>query len=121
MGVGRARTRPAARLCRQHRRGTAIGFLLFASYANRAAVCDALSPVWLSDALLGGALLALIVWKSPARWTTRLALAAAAGVAVAAFHALAWPNCLSRLEGVSPEVRSPVAEQRARSQADHAA
>lgn len=84
--------------------GTAIGFLLFASYANRAAVCDALSPVWLSDALLGGALLALIVWKSPARWTTRLALAAAAGVAVATFHALAWPNCLSRLEGVSPEV-----------------
>ncbi|UUR07534.1 AcrB/AcrD/AcrF family protein [Sphingomonas glaciei] len=84
--------------------GTAIGFLLFASYANRAAVCDALSPVWLSDTLLGGALLTLIVWKSPDRWTTRLALAAGAGVAVAAFHALAWPHCLSRLEGVSPEV-----------------
>ena len=36
--------------------GTAAGFLLFASYANRAPVCDALSPVWLSDALLGSAL-----------------------------------------------------------------
>ena len=35
--------------------GTALGFLLFASYANRLPVCDALSPVWLSDALLGGA------------------------------------------------------------------
>jgi hypothetical protein len=28
--------------------GTALGFLVFASYANRAPVCDALSPVWLS-------------------------------------------------------------------------
>lgn len=84
--------------------GCAAGFLLFASYANRAPVCDALSPVWLSDALLGGALLTLIAWKSPGRWTTRLALAAGAGLVLAAFHALAWPQCLSRLEGVSPEV-----------------
>ncbi|WP_344708398.1 AcrB/AcrD/AcrF family protein [Sphingomonas humi] len=84
--------------------GCAVGFLLFASYDNRAPVCDALSPVWLSDALLGGALLALLAWRSPARWTTRLALAAVAGLVVAGFHALAWPHCLSRLEGVSPEV-----------------
>ena len=27
-----------------------------------------------------------------------------AGVVVAAFHALMWPHCLQRLEGVSPEV-----------------
>lgn len=85
--------------------GTALGFLLFASYANRAPVCDALSPVWLGNALLGGALLALLAWKSPERWTVRLALAAAAGLAVAAFHALSFPQCLSRLEGVSPEVQ----------------
>jgi hypothetical protein len=85
--------------------GTALGFLLFASYANRAAVCDALSPVWLSDALLGGALLALLAWWSPGSWKARLAGAAAAGAVVAAFHALAWPHCLSRLEGVSPEVQ----------------
>ena len=84
--------------------GTAAGFLLFASHANRAAVCDALSPVWLSDALLGAALLYALAWLSPADWKRRLALAAAAGVAVAAFHALAWPHCLTRLEGVSPEV-----------------
>jgi MFS family permease len=85
--------------------GTAAGFLLFASYANRAPVCDALSPVWLSDALVGGALLALLAWRSPERWTMRLALAALAGLIVAAFHALAFPHCLSRLEGVSPEVQ----------------
>jgi hypothetical protein len=84
--------------------GTAAGFLLFASYANRAPVCDALSPVWLGDALLGGALLALLAWKSPAGWPARLALAAGAGLIVAGFHAIAFPHCLSRLEGVSPEV-----------------
>ena len=84
--------------------GATIGFLLFASYANRAAVCDALSPVWLSDALLGGALLFGLAWLSPADWKRRLALATAAGLAIAAFHALMWPHCIHRLEGVSPEV-----------------
>ncbi|HEU5285184.1 MAG TPA: AcrB/AcrD/AcrF family protein [Sphingomicrobium sp.] len=85
--------------------GTALAFLLFASDANRQAVCDALSPVWLSNALLGGALLFAIAFASPADWKRRFALAAGAAVVVAAFHALAWPHCLTRLEGVSPEVR----------------
>jgi MFS family permease len=84
--------------------GTALGFLLFASYANRQPVCDALSPVWLSNALLGGALLFGAALLSPPDWKKRLALAAAAGLVLALFHALAWPHCLSRLEGVSPEV-----------------
>jgi len=84
--------------------GTALGFLIFASYANRLAVCDALSPVWLSDALLGGALLLGLAGWSPAKWQHRLAAAAVAGAVVAGFHALAWPQCLSRLEGVSPEL-----------------
>jgi hypothetical protein len=35
---------------------TALSFLIFASNDNWGAVCDALSPVWLSDALVGGAL-----------------------------------------------------------------
>ena len=84
--------------------GTALAYLAFASYANRGPVCDALSLVWLSDALLGGALLYGLAWLSPADWKRRLMLAVAAGVAVAAFHALMWPHCLHRLEGVSPEV-----------------
>ena len=85
--------------------GTALGFVLFASNANRAAVCDALSPVWLSDALLGGALLFALALLSPADWKRRFALAAGAGIVIAIFHALMWPHCLSRLEGVSPEVQ----------------
>ena len=84
--------------------GTAIAFLVFASNDNRFAVCDALSPVWLSDALLGGALLFLLSMLSPGDWKKRLALAAAAGASIAAFHGLMWPHCLQRLEGVSPEV-----------------
>jgi hypothetical protein len=83
---------------------TALSFLVFASYDNRAPVCDALSPVWLSDALLGGALAFGLAWLSPADWRKRLVLALVAGAAIAAFHALMWPHCLQRLEGVSPEV-----------------
>ena len=84
--------------------GTAFGFLVFASEANRLAVCDALSPVWLSDALLGGALLLALAWWSPGSWKMRLGAAAVSGAVLAGFHALAWPNCLQRLEGVSDEV-----------------
>ena len=67
-------------------------------------MCDALSPVWLSDALLGSALMFALAWLSPADWKRRLALAVGAGIVIAAFHALTWPHCLQRLEGVSPEV-----------------
>src|SRR5947209_5040214 len=82
---------------------TALSFLCFASYANRAPVCDALSPVWLSDVLLGGALLYGLSLLAIADWRKRLAFALLAGVVLAAFHAFMWPNCLQRLEGVSPE------------------
>ena len=83
--------------------GIAAAFLLFASDANRAALCDALSPVWLGDALVGGALMAGMAMLRVERWTVRLALAAGAGLVIVAFHALASPQCLARLEGVSPE------------------
>ncbi len=83
---------------------TAFCFLVFASNDNRGAVCDALSPVWLSDALLGSALMFTLALLPNGDWQRRLAMAAAAGLVLAAFHALTWPNCLHRLEGVSPEV-----------------
>lgn len=84
--------------------GGALGFLLFASYANRAPVCDALSPVWLSVVAAGGAMAVGMALLGPRSWPLRLGLAAAAGAALAAGFALAWPQCLGRLEGASPEL-----------------
>lgn len=84
---------------------TAFSFLIFTSYANRQALCDALSPVWLGNVLLGSALAFVLARLSPGDWKKRLALAALAGLIVAAFHALASPQCLQRLEGVSDEAR----------------
>jgi hypothetical protein len=84
--------------------GVALAFLAFASWDNRMAVCDALTPVWLSDILLASALLLLLALATPADWRLRLTMGAGAAAIVAVFHAVAWPQCLTRLEGVSPEV-----------------
>jgi hypothetical protein len=81
-----------------------IGFAIFASYANRAPVCDALSPVWLSTILVACAALLLLSQVDPARWPARLLLAFVAGAAVAGFYWFTWPHCRGRLEGVSPEL-----------------
>jgi hypothetical protein len=40
--------------------GTGLAYLLFASNANRAPVCDALSPVWLSAMVGAGAVCVLL-------------------------------------------------------------
>jgi hypothetical protein len=85
--------------------GVALSFLVFASYDNRAAVCDALSPVYVSDALLGCALIYALAWLSPGDWKRRLMLALAAGIAIAAFHASIWPQCLQKPEHISPEAQ----------------
>lgn len=84
--------------------GTTLGYLIFASDANRAAVCDALSPVWLSVMAAAGALAVLLAWLRLGRPLVRLAAAALAGALLAGGFALAWPDCVSRPEGVSPEL-----------------
>ena len=84
--------------------GCALGFLLFASYANRAPVCDALSPVWLSAMVAAGAGAVVIARLNPAGRGARLGAAAALAILLAAAFALTWPHCLGRLEGSSPEL-----------------
>ncbi|HEX8668426.1 MAG TPA: AcrB/AcrD/AcrF family protein [Allosphingosinicella sp.] len=84
--------------------GCALGYLLFASYANRAPVCDALSPVWLSAIVAAGAIAVLLALLSPSSWPARLGLAALGGAVLAGAFAAAWPQCLGRLERVSPEL-----------------
>lgn len=84
--------------------GCAFSFLVFASEANRAPVCDALSPVWLSAMAAAGAVAMVLAWASPRTWAGRLGAAALAGAAVAGAFALTWPHCLGRLEQSSPEL-----------------
>ena len=85
--------------------GCALGYLLFASYANRQPVCDALSPVWLSVMMAAGAAAVILTLLPLRRWPARLAAGAALGAMIAAGFALAWPHCLGQLEGISPELK----------------
>ncbi|WP_310099599.1 AcrB/AcrD/AcrF family protein [Sphingomonas sp. BE138] len=84
--------------------GTAAGFAAFTSFANRVYRCDALTPVYASTVLLAGGLLLALSIVGPRRPVVRLLLALAAGAAVAAFFALAFPQCLGRPEQVSDEL-----------------
>ncbi|MGE0180338.1 MAG: AcrB/AcrD/AcrF family protein [Sphingomonas sp.] len=84
--------------------GCALAFALFSSNANRAAVCDALSPVWLSTMLAAGVAAVVLAWINPRQWGWRLAVAALAGGLVALAFILLWPDCLGRLERSSPEL-----------------
>ncbi len=83
---------------------TGIGYLLFASNANRIARCDALSPVWLSVMLAAGGILLLLSYVKTQDWRARAALAVAGAAALAVGFALSWPHCLARPEGISPEL-----------------
>lgn len=85
--------------------GSALGFALFASIANRAPVCDALSPVWLSAAVAGGAILYGLSRLTLPTWQRRLLVAVIAAALLAGAFALAWPHCLGQPEGASAELR----------------
>jgi hypothetical protein len=84
--------------------GSAIGYLLFASYANSVARCDALTPVWLSVMVAAGLLLLLLALASPQRRWVRLVLAGIAAAVIGIGFVLVFPQCLGRPEQVSPEV-----------------
>jgi hypothetical protein len=83
--------------------GIALGFLLFASNANRAPVCDALSPVWLSALVAAGAATVVLGMLTVRNGWLRLACAAVAGALLAAFFVHFWPQCLGRFERLDPE------------------
>jgi hypothetical protein len=85
--------------------GSALGFAAFASNANQAMRCDALTPVYLSTMVAAGALLFALTLARPQQRWARLVLAAAAGAAIATAFALFFPQCLGRPEGVSPELQ----------------
>ena len=84
--------------------GSAIGFIAFASHANYAMRCDALTPVWLSVTVAGGAALFGLSRLPLKSRLARLAAGAGVGVVIAGGFAALFPNCLSRPEGVSDEL-----------------
>ena len=84
--------------------GSALGYLLFASYADRVPRCDALTPVWLSVTVAGGGLLVLLAWLSPARRAARGGRGGARAGGLWGGLGLAFPQCLGRPEQVSPEL-----------------
>jgi hypothetical protein len=84
--------------------GVIAGYFGFASYANAAPRCDALTSVWTSTMMAAGGILTLFSYikvKSP--WF-RLALAGAGGIILAFGFSALWPQCLARPEGISPEL-----------------
>lgn len=85
--------------------GSALGYALFASYANAVLRCDALTPVWLSVMVVAGALLFALAWANPHNRWVRLALAVAAGAVIVVGFALIFPQCLGRPEQASPELQ----------------
>jgi hypothetical protein len=85
--------------------GTGIGYLLFASYANRTPRCDALTPVYLTTMVVSGALLILLSVLRIRKLNGRLGLAVGIGVIVMLFFVTAWPQCAGRPEQVSPELQ----------------
>lgn len=83
--------------------GTSLCYLLFASYANRAMVCDAISPVWVAVLGVAGAGMVLLSILPLRTWPARLLAGAVVGGAVALFFWLNWPQCLSPYQ-ISPEL-----------------
>ncbi|MBY8828980.1 AcrB/AcrD/AcrF family protein [Hephaestia sp. CMS5P-6] len=84
--------------------GSALGYAIFASDANRVMRCDALTPVYLTVMVTAGLLLFLLALASPRRWQLRLLLAAIAAAVIGAGFVLLFPQCLGRPEQVSPEL-----------------
>ncbi|WP_084253537.1 hypothetical protein [Sphingomonas pituitosa] len=84
--------------------GSAIGFAAFASYANQAMRCDALTPVWLSVLVAAGALVVALTLLNPASRWIRLGLAIVAGGLIVAGFVHFFPQCLGRPEQVSDEL-----------------
>lgn len=84
--------------------GSSAGFAIFASNANHAMRCDALTPVWLTVMVAAGALLFALSLANPrSRWA-RFGLAAVAGAAIIAGFVGMFPQCLGRPEQVSDEL-----------------
>ena len=83
---------------------TGLLYAGFASYANRAPVCDALSPVWVATLGLASGGMLLLALLPLRTWPQRLAVGAVIGAAVGAFAYWHWPQCFTSAYQISPEL-----------------
>ena len=84
--------------------GTGMLYALFASYDNRAPMCDAISPIWVGTLGLaagGMVLLALLPLKG---WRQRLLAGSIVGAIIGAFAYGSWPQCFTSAYQISPEL-----------------
>jgi hypothetical protein len=84
---------------------TAVGFAAFASNDNRVPVCDALSLVWTGILILAAGLMLLLTALPLRDWRRRLVAGAVAGMVVAAYGLLNWPQCFTGAYQLSPELQ----------------
>jgi MFS family permease len=85
--------------------GIALGYFAFTSYDNAVPRCDALTPVWFSTMIVTGISLYLASLVPAEKRTARIVLTALAGIVIALFYALMWPDCVGRPEQVTPEMQ----------------
>jgi len=83
----------------------AFGYALFASNANRAPVCDAISPVWASVLVLSAGILYGLTLLPLRGWLQRLIAAGIGGALILGFAWLSWPHCVTDIYQVSPELQ----------------
>ncbi len=84
---------------------TALGYALFASNVNRLPVCDAISPVWASVLILTAGILYCLTLLPLKNWPQRFIAAAIGGVIILGFAYSTWPQCVTDVYQISPELQ----------------
>lgn len=85
--------------------GTGLLFAGFASYANRAPMCDALSPVWVATLGLSAGGMLLLAFLPLRDWPRRLLAGLLVGAGIGAFALTRWPDCFTGAYQISPELQ----------------
>jgi hypothetical protein len=84
--------------------GCALGYLVLTPALNQIPRCDAFSPIWLSAMLALGGFFVLLSLIRTGDWRIKFGVAIIGSAILAGGLAYAWPQCLGRLEGISPEL-----------------
>lgn len=86
--------------------GSATGllFLTFASYDNRGAVCDAISPIWVATLGMSAGGMVLLAMLPLHGWRRRLGAGIVVGGVIGAFAFHYWPQCFTSVYQIDPEL-----------------